>query len=378
MKFSFKNKLNKTLYQTFFVKGTPLTEPRNFKNDLLSGYLDNEIIYSIINKIADTASSVPLKVEKMDGQDVKSHWVIDLINRPNPDNSMKEIIYNYYIYLLSLGNSYIYAPKIKRETYITKEFWTMPSEEVYIIKGQFYEPIKGYKMYVGTQNESELKKSDVFHGKLFNPRFQEGEWLYGLSPISIAENSIQSYENGVKSLISSYKNMGPPYIISSQLIEGLTQTQQENLEEVFKKKYGNPENFNKPMLTGTPIKVEKVGSNPVDLNILENQKELLKTFCNIYGVSSVLFNDDSKSTYNNINQARKDFYEYTIKPLNDSFSEKMNIFLGLTDVRLRFDYSNVEVLQEGLLDKAQALDKMDFLTDDEKREQFGYDPKKNK
>ncbi|MCA9497339.1 MAG: phage portal protein, partial [Nanoarchaeota archaeon] len=101
-----------------------------------------------------------------------------------------------------------------------------------------------------------------------------------------------------------------------------------------------------------------------------------RTICNLYGVSSVLFNDNEQSTYNNVEQARKDFYEYTIKPLNSDFSEKFTKFLGDENVRLEFDYTNVEVLQDALYTKAQALNSMEFLDDNEKREIIGFDKRK--
>ncbi|MCB1713391.1 MAG: phage portal protein, partial [Candidatus Riesia sp.] len=97
------NKLKRVLYETFFFNGTPLNEPRSFKNDLMSGYLDNEVSYSVINKIAQTAASVPYKLVDKNDKEVKSHWILDLLEYPNPDNTFKEIYYAHIIYLYSIG-----------------------------------------------------------------------------------------------------------------------------------------------------------------------------------------------------------------------------------------------------------------------------------
>ncbi|MCA9497322.1 MAG: phage portal protein, partial [Nanoarchaeota archaeon] len=170
------NKLKRVLYETFFFNGTPLNEPRSFKNDLMSGYLDNEVSYSVINKIAQTAASVPYKLVDKNDKEVKSHWILDLLEYPNPDNTFKEIYYAHIIYLYSIGNSYIYSPLLNENK--RKSLWIVPSEEVSIIKGNYIEPIKGYKIYNG-DNQIVMDKKDIFFNKLFNPRFNGGQWLYG-------------------------------------------------------------------------------------------------------------------------------------------------------------------------------------------------------
>lgn len=367
-----KNDLNKALYQTYYTPWMPVTNTRNLTNDITNGYMDNDITYSIINKISDTASNIPLKLIDQNGDEIKNHWVLDILNNPNDDDSIKDILYNYYVYLLSIGNSYIYTPKL--DSGRSTELWTMPSDLIEVISGPWYEPITGYKIIEGDQ-EIIFPKENVLHGKLFNPKFNSGSWVYGLSPIKVAAQTINALNAGQISQEAAYKNMGPPYIISSETPEGLTPEQQEMLEDTIKKKYSGANNFNKPMITGTPVNLLKIGVSPVDLDIINGSEHGLRILCNIYGVSSVLFNDNANSTYNNISQARKDFYDYTIKPMNKNFSLKLKKFLIPNEnLKFEFDYSNVEVLQESFNTKIDSLSKATFLTDNEKREFLGYKP----
>lgn len=369
------NLLHKTLYTSFYSPFTPITPVDNFTADLMKGYMENETVYSIINKIAETASNIPFEVVDKEGNTIKDHWAINLLANPNEDTTGNEILFNYYVYLLSIGNSFVYGPKLTSGK--TGELWTMPSDLVNIVSGQFYEPITGYKVVEGNQ-EIIFPKEEVLHGKLFNPRFRGGSWLYGLSPISVASSIISAMNSGNIAMEASFSNLGPPYIISSQMPEGLTPEQQEMLEATYTKKYGNPNNAGKPMLTGTPVKVEKLGISPVDLNIIESSKHGLRVLCNVYGVPSVLFNDNETSTYNNINQARLDFINYTIMPLNEQLALKLEKFLGLTGgEKLRFDYDNVEVLQEAIYTKAKSLSTMWELTPNERRQAIGYAPIKD-
>ncbi len=364
------NLLNKSLYTSFYSPFTPITPVNHFTSELMEGYMENETVYSIVNKIASTASDIPFEVVGKDGKAIKDHWAIKLLENPNEDTTGKEMLFNYYVYLLSIGNSFVYGPKLASGR--VSELWTMPSDIVNIVSGKFYEPISGYKLIEGNQ-ETIFPKPEVLHGKLFNPRFRSGSWLYGLSPISVAASIISAMNSGNTALESSFNNLGPPYIISSQMPEGLSPEQQEMLEDTYQKKYGDANNFGKPMLTGTPVKVEKLGFSPDDLKIIDSSKHGLRVLCNLYGVPSVLFNDSESSTYNNVNQARLDFINYTIMPLNKQFALKMNKFLGLKDGEtLRFDYDGVEVLQEALYTRAKSLSTMWELTPNERRIALGY------
>ena len=363
------NKLNQALYTSFYSPFMPITPPRSYTGDLMAGYMDNEAVYSIINKIADTASSVPVALVDEEDNPIESHWVIDLLKQPNEDSSFKDLLFNYYVYLLSIGNSFIYSPFLDNGS--TTELWTMPSDLVNVISGPFYEPIVGYKFTEGNQ-EIVFEKQSVLHGKLFNPRFLSGSWVYGLSPIQVAVEIITAMNQGNKAMSASFTNMGPPYIISSQTPEGLTQQQQELLEDVYNKKYGDPQKAGKPMLTGTPVDVKMIGVSPVDLNLIQSSQHGLRVLSNVYGVPSVLFNDNDNSTYNNVSQARKDFYQYTIQPLNEAFALKLKQYLIPDEpLHFKFVYDDVEVLQEAMYIKAQALESLWYLTPNQKLEILG-------
>ena len=152
------NKLTEALYTHWFSPLTPINSTQNFTKDLLKGYMDSEIVYSIINKIADTASSIPIQIVDKKGDVVESHWAMDVLANPNEDTTLKELIYNYYVYLLSIGNSYIYAPKLERGTSV--ELWTMPSDLVLVVSGNFMSPVSGYKLIEGNQEILFEKKTE--------------------------------------------------------------------------------------------------------------------------------------------------------------------------------------------------------------------------
>lgn len=370
--YKFESLLNKSLYEDIIFKGSPLAHPRNFTNDLLKGYLDNELIFSIIDRIASKASSLPIILKDKNDNVVENHWVLDLLDQPNPDNTFEELLYSYYIYYLSLGNSYIYSHLLPSG--MRGALSIMPAPEVEIIPGSWKMPIEGYRLLIGTQ-KIVLPKEDVFYTKLFNPRFNNGEWLYGLSPIQVASQIINTYNNGIERLDKSFE-AGMPDIILNLKEAGIMTTEQiEEFKDNFDKKYAAKDG-KKSAAFSFPVDVKQIGSSPIDLEIFTNSEFALRVLCNVYKVPSVLFNDKANSTYNNVEQARKDFYDDAVIPLNNSFSERLGKFLGIhkDGYKFEFDYSGVEVLQSSFYTKAQALESVSFLTVDEKREKLGYGP----
>ena len=366
---------NKAMYQSYLFNGMPIATYQNLSGDLIDGYLSNETVYSIINKIANTASLPELKLYSKDGREIKKHWAYRLIQQPNEDNTFNEWYKSVLIYYLAVGNGYAYSPKLGNG--VTREIHTLPAPYVVAISGGWANPIKGYKLYLGNQ-EVELPKDDVLHLKMFNPQFLDGQFIYGLSPIKVAADIINNLNAGEKRLADMLEKGTPPFIISARSNEGLTQQQQDSLEKAYEKKYGNSGDSMKPLLSGVELKVDKLGFSAADLSLIENSEYGQRVLCNVYGIPSVLMNDNAQSTYNNVKTAEIDFFENTIKPLNKYFAEKLTSFLlADTDYYFEFDYSSIAVLVESRAELMKAYNEVTYLTDNEKREVFGYAPINN-
>jgi len=366
------NKLNKALYQNWYSFGLPITPSRNYTADLIDGYNNNEVVYSIINKIARPASEVPLQIVNEAGEVLDDHWANNLIRRPNEDFTMSEIIFSYYVYLLGIGNSFLYAPKMSDGRAL--ELLTMPSNVTDIVAGDWKNPVKGYVVRYGAETE-DIDKKYVMHSKLFNPKFTDAiNWQYGLSPIEVAIEVIKGIDAGNKRQTLLAETGAPPFIISSQTPEGLTDQQQEQLEATYKRKYTGIANVNEPMLTGTPVKVERIGTSAADLELIKANQNATRILCNVYGISSALLNDFEGATFSNVKELRRDLYTNTIIPLNKILENKLTTFLlGGEDAFFKFNYDTVEVLSSTIDERMIALNPVTFLTDNEKRDIFGYE-----
>ena len=373
-----ENELNRNLYYGTLFKGMPISFVDNPETLLDTGYMDNVDVFSIINYVARNASSVPLKLYNSSNDEITDHEVLELLERPNPDMTFTELLEAFYIYKFSIGNGYLYKPTLEngQNKGKTNEIWIMPGASVQAVSGSWTDPIQGYKILEG-EYWSEIPKQDVYHGKFFNPKFENGSWVYGLSPIKVAIELIRTQNYGYTALESSYLNGSPPYMITTKSDDPLTEEQQDNLEEKYKDKYGGADNFRKPLLSGVPLDVKMLGLSPVDLNILEVSKQGMRTLANVLGgVPSVLLNDLDNSTYSNYKEAKKTFYQNVIMPNNSTLEWGLTNWLlkPYEGLKFRFDYSDIEELQESIKEKTTALQNAYYLTLNERREQLGYPP----
>ena len=116
------------------------------------------------------------------------------------------------------------------------------------------------------------------------------------------------------------------------------------------------------MFTNASLEFVNMGMSSADLQLMEQGIISLRAICNMYNVSSVLFNDPASSTYNNVTEAKKDFYVDAIIPLLNLFKENYNNWLvkpyaEAENKKIYLDYSveNIPALQEDINKKAQTV-----------------------
>jgi phage portal protein BeeE len=110
--------------------------------------------------------------------------------------------------------------------------------------------------------------------------------------------------------------------------------------------------------------------SPVDLNILDSNKELKNEFCALYGISPIIFDWTSNSTYNNLIEARKMSLLDGVIPYQEDFKDALNAklvpYFG-DDIVLDWDYQAYPEMQSDLKEQTERLSKSYWLTIDEKR-----------
>jgi len=129
--------------------------------------------------------------------------------------------------------------------------------------------------------------------------------------------------------------------------------------------------------------------SPTDLKLLEGILADLRLMCSIFGMPSVLFNDNESSTYNNVETAIKSAYLDSYIPLANKIDAKLSTFLSErlgVEETIKVDLNSIEVIKAVTNEVLQALNSMpdrlsviaiQSLTDDEIREMLTIDALSN-
>ena len=337
-------------------------DPTGYIND---GYAGNGDVYALITKIIRMSQQGEIVLRKKEGDKYevdKDHELNKFLKYVNPQMSFSDFWTAHFIYKLTVGNSYWYKPIL--ESGINKgktiSMHIMPAQYTEVIAGDWLEPVKGYQLNFSPTIS--FAYNEVLHSKFFDPRFDETNFMYGISPLKAAAQIVAKLNEAEKSEQRQFENQSPPYLIYRKDDSGminLSESQKRDLQKEFRnlaldKKRG------KPMVLRFQPGIERLGISPVDLNILESSQEGMRRLCNIYQFPSVLMNDNSNSTYNNITTARQSAWTDCIIPLTKEFTRELNRFLiePVSDYQgyeFYFDTSNVQELQTSISEKIDYL-----------------------
>ena len=133
------------------------------------------------------------------------------------------------------------------------------------------------------------------------------------------------------------------------------------LQNQFDSEVGGADKFNKIKISNTDLNYIQTGMSPTDLKLLEGIMSSLRLLCSAYGMPSVLFNDNEKSTFNNVSEARKtaniDVYIPLAKKVLKSTTMFLNERLG-SDENITIDITSIEELKASTNKVLQAINSM--------------------
>lgn len=351
------------LYESFTIGNNQYNFiDRNFTNYIEKGYIENADVAAVVSRIASSFASIKWEVKERKGDEIFTNTTSalnDVLKCPNPLQTWAEFQEAAAVMYLTTGNTYINGTESLGFSGFG-ELSVLPSQYTAPIKGNAINPVSGY-----TLNMNKLQNftaEEVLHVKRFDPRFKGYEELIGLSPLESLVMVYAASSEKWEAMASILKNKGAMGIVTSKEGRGLTPENSKELEKLYKSRYGGGAKFGTPMFTNASLDFIKMGMSSEDLKLMDQGIISLRAICNLYNVSSVLFNDTASSTYNNITEAKKDFYTDAVIPLLEIFKQNYNNWLVNSyseaenaDLFLDFSVDNIPSLQEDINKKAQTI-----------------------
>lgn len=339
----------------FWGNTTPKWVDTNKPYDL---YLAIPELRAVINKRAIMMSNgKPVLCDK-EGNIIESHWVLDLINNPNPMQSWSDVMYSLAVNDGLFNNSFAYCPV--RSFDIRNLMLPLPSNKIKIVgTGKFLNQldkeglIKNYQFYYDNNKFENIELKDMIYMNtpdginLINPENRINTLKYPLSNIMATYNK--------RNVI--LENMGAIGILSSKKSDmgGALPITPEEKDEIRKDWVSR--NKDKLVITESDVTWTPMSYPTKDLMLFEELNEDKQAIIDAYGLNKYVFSNPTDSIMSNLEQGMRMAYQDTIIPEVTQMYDSLSQQLGLTKegLYLKPDFSHVAVLQNDENKKAQTL-----------------------
>lgn len=367
--------------------GKPQSTPANYENFAKVGYGKNVIVHRSVAMIAGAAKGMSFilydKTNPKKPKEITTHPMLTLWNKPNPMQSTSDFVENMVAFYCLAGNSYIEANHGGARTATPLELWNVRPDRMRIIPGPKGYPA-AYQYTSGGQSvqwdvDIVKMRSDIMHWKTFNPL---NDW-YGMSALEAALMALDQNIAGQTWNLSLLQNAATPSgVLQVNVTDAnpggvLNDEQFKDLQRSIEERYSSAKNAGRPMLLEGGITWQQMSLSPKDVDYTKGKEISATDIAISFGIPPELLGLGNK-TFNNYREARLSFYEETVLPIMDSAMGSLNRWLAPIfgeNLYLDYDKDDIEVLQWKREQRYTSLQATNFLTQNEKREAVGYEPK---
>lgn len=361
--------------------------PRNYAGFAKEGYQANVIAFKCVSILARSIAGLNWTVyqDKPGGKPKEiedaNHPLKKLLARPNPMQSRAAFFEAFAAYFLIAGNSYLESVAGDRKG-TPQEIWPLRPDMMKVIPGPYGLPQSYEFGSSGTKKIFPVDPitglGDVMQMKTFHPT---DNW-YGMSPIEAMVYSVDQHNESGKWNLSLLVNMGTPsgaFVVkqdASNPMGTLAEPQYKNLKNQIKDQIQGSKNAGRVILLEGGLDWKSMGFSPKDMDWLQGRNGSAREICNGYNVPTILVGIPGDSTFNNYREARMSLYEDTVIPFADFIVSSLNHWLAPRfgeNVRIGYDADKIEALASKRVEKMASVDKISFLSTNEKRLTSGYD-----
>jgi len=339
----------------FWGQKNPVWVDTNKPYDL---YIRIPELRTVINKRAIMMSGAVPKLCDSDGNIVDAHWILDLVNKPNPTQSWSDVIYSLAVNDGLFNNSFAYCPK--RSFDVRNLLVPLASNKI---------KIRGTgKLLDQIDTDGLIKDFEFWYDSNQYETIQVEDMIYLNTPDGInlinPVNRIDTLKYPLSNIMSQYnkrnvllENIGAIGILSSKKSDlgGSLPMDAEEKEEIQRDWLKRQKD--KLVITEADVDWTPMSYPTKDLMLFEELTEDKMAIIDAYGLSYYLFSQAKGSTFTNVKEGMKMSYQDTIIPETEQMYSTISHQLGLTDegLYLKPDFSHIAVLQDDKNAEASAM-----------------------
>ena len=351
---------------------------RKLKDYAKEGYAQSPTVFACIDLVAQSFARIPLRV-KVSGEYVEEHPLIDLLNRPNPDEGGIEFRIAAASYYLLTGN--VFIQKIKGAGGVTTQLVTWQPYEWKIKRDKKGDPVPSAYIFGPDQSYQKTFEvdpftgdSEIMHWRSFNPDPQDN--TFGQSPLVAAASSVDQANEGRRWNWNTLKNSASgSFMITAS--DELDPDDRKQIQQDINEKYQGARNANKFWVMGSDMKITPVSMSPHEMDWLEGLKLNAQEIASVYKVPTQLLGIEGSQTYANFSEAKVALALQATLPTLDLFVSELNRWLAPEfgeNVEICYNKDDVDALEPLRKERRAELLASTVLTINEKRKILGYEP----
>ncbi len=269
-------------------------------------YQQSPWVYIAINRIAEAAALVPLRVMRLRGEQrlqVENHPLERLLDAPNPYLSRFELFEQTVGMLELTGNAYWLLVGDAIGTPI--EIWPLRPDRITIVPDA-EQYVRGY-LYEVDGVRIPLDPLEVVHFKRWHPAND----YYGLSALEAARLTVATDRAMAEWNRQTFgqDNGVPAGIVNIR--DNISDADFERIKREWRMSYGGPQRRT-AFLRGTAVEWQGLGLNHNELDFLKGREANRTEILNLFGIPVGLVSENA--TEANANVAERIFIERTLWP----------------------------------------------------------------
>lgn len=317
------------------------------------GYKASAVVYAAVEKRAKLIASVPWKAQRRKGDDWEDVGEGDplqeLLERPNPDQSMYEFMYGLSQSADLAGNAFISEVKAGRKNQ-PQELWMYPAKYMKIAPGKV--DLVEYYEYDNQGVKRKIPTEDMIQIRMPNPDSP----YWGMPPLMAAGQATDIDREAGAFQKVSLQNRGLSDL-HVQLPDGSTPEQADYVRDKLKERNQTPANARAPLVSSGQVK--QLNQTAAEMDFVNSRKAVWAEIAAVFGVPLATMGFTEDVNLANAEAMDKQLWQNTIVPQLELIKRQLNHGLAKEfyssperrDVRIVYDLSNVTALQEDLTDK---------------------------
>lgn len=369
---------------SFQVAGRPVWTPRQYDELAEESYQKNVVAFRAMHEIARSVGSVPFNLFKGEGEartEVRTHPLLDLLERPNPMQGRVQFMNAIAGFMLIAGNSWV--ERVGPRGRAPRELWTKRPDRMKVRPGERGVP-EAYEFHIAANQSVSWPvnqvsgQSQILHMKSFHPT---DDW-YGMSALEAAAFSVDQHNESSKWNMWRLQNDARPsgaLVVDPKTGTGLDDSEYQRLQNQIDNVMTGPENAGRPLLLEGGLDWKAMGLTSVEMDWLNGRHTAARDVAMAFGMPPQMLGIPGDNSHRNMEEARLWLWEQTIIPMLDFIQSELNWWLVPLfgdDLELVFDLDEVPALVTRRYVLWDKITNSDFLSVDEKREAVGYEPLK--